>query len=92
MHLRLPVDLAALRPGNIGQGDRFTFAANLLYEQDVTPETILFFPRLIPVLSATALGTLLFAVTQRRWGDAAALIALSFYCLSPTVLANAPPS
>ena len=90
LHLRLPVDLAALRPGNIGRGDSFTFAARLLYEQDIPPETILFFPRLIAVLSATALGALLFAVTRNRWGDAAALIALCFYCLSPTVLANTP--
>src|SRR5439155_23894498 len=77
-------------PGKHRPGDSFTFAARLLYEQDIPPETILFFPRLIAVLSATALGALLFAVTRNRWGAAAALIALCFYCLSPTVLANTP--
>src|SRR5437016_13773955 len=51
MNLKLPVDLAALRPGNIGWGDSFTFAAAFLYEQDVSPERILFFPRLIAVLA-----------------------------------------
>lgn len=71
-----------------GQLDQWEAGAALIYRGGGDAETILRLARTPMILFTAALGGLIFWWTRRNLGDAAALLTLFFFCLSPTVLAH----
>jgi hypothetical protein len=51
-------------------------------------QTVTFWPRVIMIPITLALGVLLFVFARKLFGETAALIAVAFYVLEPTVLAH----
>jgi hypothetical protein len=86
--LRAPRPLSELRPGNVGYGDSFPYGVDLILNQEVKPQRILFLARLSTVLFSLALGALLFTWGAALWGPWAGNLALFFYAFSPNILAH----
>jgi hypothetical protein len=65
------------------------FAERFLYWSGNDAERIVLSARLANLLLSCLLGLILWHFARSRWGDGPALLALSFYCFSPAVLAHA---
>lgn len=67
----------------------WTFGPQFLYRANHDSQAMLMAGRLPTLLLFFGFGLFLFFWIKRRWGSAAALLAIFFYALSPTVLAHA---
>jgi len=67
----------------------YAFGERFLYFSGNDADSILFAARMVNVGLSCFLALALWAWTRRRWGEGAALLTLTFYCLSPTLLAHA---
>jgi 4-amino-4-deoxy-L-arabinose transferase-like glycosyltransferase len=68
--------------------DEFGVGRHMLYANRVPPATLLAWSRAVTILLTSLLGIILSAWTERRFGAAAALLAVCFYSFDPTVLAH----
>jgi len=64
------------------------FAERFLYWSGNDADRIVLSARLVNLLLSCLLGLLLWHFARSRWGDWPALLALSFYCFSPALLAH----
>ncbi len=67
---------------------QWDLAHRFLYESGNDPYDLARLARLVPILLTVGLGLALFGWARRWAGDGAALLALVFYVLSPTILAH----
>ncbi len=67
---------------------QFDFATQLLYKSGNDPDKILFWSRLMMIFVFIFLGLFLFLFAKRFFDQKTALLALFFYCFSPTFLAH----
>jgi 4-amino-4-deoxy-L-arabinose transferase-like glycosyltransferase len=67
---------------------QFDFATAFLYHSGNNPDRILFWSRLMMILLLVFLGWLLFYFAKKLFGQKTALLALFFFCFSPTLLAH----
>ncbi|MFY9462794.1 MAG: glycosyltransferase family 39 protein [Candidatus Sungiibacteriota bacterium] len=86
VHPRFPTDTVAWRDDINGQ---WTQGSQFLYGSGNNADQIIFWSRLPLILLAILFGWLLFQWTRRRFGDTAALLTLTFFAFSPTMLAHA---
>lgn len=82
---RFPTDTPYWRDDVNGQ---WAQGAVFLYESGNDPDRILFWSRLPLMILTAFLGWLILWWTRKTFGAAAALLALSFFAFSPTVLAH----
>ncbi|MFB3828396.1 MAG: glycosyltransferase family 39 protein [Bryobacteraceae bacterium] len=68
--------------------EQMQFGDDFLYGNRVPADTLLLAGRAVTMLVSLAFGLALALWTRRRFGDAAALAALLFYCLDPNILAH----
>lgn len=68
-----------------GQWD---FGREFLYDAGNNPDRIIFWARIPIMILALLTGWLLFAFTRRRFGNRAALLALTLFAFSPTIIAH----
>lgn len=68
-----------------GQWD---FGRIFLYQSKNNPDEIIFWARIPVMLLALLTGWILFSWTQKRFGSLAALLALTFFAFSPTIIAH----
>lgn len=66
----------------------WTLGRGLVYAPGTDPARLLFLARLPVALVATALAGIVYAITRRLFGRAAALVALTLHALSPPFLAH----
>ncbi len=85
MHLKFPDTLPAWTNDVNGQWE---VGWNFLYHIGNDADAIFFWSRLPILLLALGFGWALFFIVRRRWGVAAALLTLFFYCLSPNILGH----
>ena len=86
VHPHFPLDTTYWRDdvnGQWGQGTKF------LYESGNDANRIIFWSRMPFILLTLLLGWILFRWTQKRFESRAALLALTFFAFSPTVLTHA---
>lgn len=84
-NIRFPADSPHWKDGINGQWD---FGQDFLYGSGNNPEQIIFWARIPVMILALVAGWLLFRFTRRSFGTRAALLALSFFAFSPTVIAH----
>ena len=80
-----PTDTAAWRDYVNGQWDQGRI---FLYESGNNADRIIFWSRIPTILLTLLFGWLVFRETRQRFGKAAALIALTLFAFSPTILAH----
>lgn len=83
--IKFPTDTKAWQNDINGQWDQGRI---FLYESGNDADKILFRMRLPIMALAILLGVLIFQWTKTRYGNSAALIALTLYSFSPTILAH----
>ena len=81
-----PTDTKAWQSDLNGQWEQ---GGKFLYESGNNADRIIFWSRFPLLLLAVWLGWLIFDWTRKRFNTGAALLALTFYAFSPTVLAHA---
>src|SRR4030095_5984119 len=69
-------------------GDELYFGAVFLYFNRVSPDKMLFAARGVTILFTDALGFVLAVWTRRKFGPAAALLAIFLYALDPNIIAH----
>lgn len=68
--------------------DQWTLGAQFLYESGNDPDKIIFWARMGPIFIMLLLGFYVFKWTREEFGDKTALMALTLYAFSPTILAH----
>lgn len=86
VHPRFPTDTSSWQNDINGQ---WAQGAKFLYGSANNADQIIFWSRLPIMLLAILFGWFLFAWTRRRFGNATALLTLTFFAFSPTILAHA---
>lgn len=81
-------EIAAGKTPDWPTGDPWEFGRKLLDHSSPDPDAVLLAARLPMMAITLLLGWVLFAWTRRRYGPAAALLALTLFVLSPTLLAH----
>ena len=84
-NIQFPQDLKAWTQDLNGQWD---FGMNFLFKSGNPADLMIFLGRLPMILLLLILGLYLFKWTKELYGNKASLIALFFFCLSPTFLAQ----
>ncbi len=84
-HPHFPTDIPSWRDEINGQWDQGRI---FLYESGNNADRIIFWARVPVMLLALTFGWLFFRWTTTRFGAAAALLALTFFAFSPTILAH----
>ncbi len=72
------------------QTELWLLSDHFLFGSGNDPDLLLRWARRAMVVWSAALGLLVFIWSRRLWGDAGALVSLSLYAFSPTLLAHAP--
>lgn len=85
MHLKFP-DNGPEWKNNIN--DQWTLGTQFLYESGNNPDKIIFWGRIGPILIMILLGFYIFKWAREEFGDKTALMALTLYSFSPTILAH----
>ena len=85
MDLKFPNDGKAWKE-NIN--DQWVLGSQFLYESGNNPDKIIFWGRIGPILIMLLLGFYIFKWTLEEFGDKTALMALTLYVFSPTILAH----
>lgn len=73
---------------NKNVNDQWVMGTKFLYESSNDPDKIIFWGRLGPILVMLLLGFYVFKWTREEFGDKTALMALTLYAFSPTILAH----
>lgn len=68
--------------------DQWTLGAQFLYESGNDPDKIIFWARMGPIFVMLLLGFYVFKWAREEFGDKTALMALTLYTFSPTILAH----
>jgi len=85
VHPHFPTDTSFWRDDINSQ---WAQGAKFLYGSGNNADAIIFWSRLPIMLLAILFGWLLFAWTRKRFGNATALLTLTFFAFSPTILAH----
>lgn len=85
MGLNFPEDKSSWQ-NNIN--DQWTLGTQFLYESGNNPDKIIFWGRMGPILIMLLLGFYILKWTREEFGDKTALMALTLYVFSPTILAH----